>query len=116
MISLLCEADDPRSAITTLFSRTPNPSDDEIHAVADRLGIDPSAFEEEIYSLLASVMGGIGRHKDVPDSEFDAKELAAGIKVEKEHTDNEEIAKWIAKDHLSELQDYYSRLDRMEKA
>jgi hypothetical protein len=56
----------------------------------------------------------IGKHDDVPDSEFDAEELAKGIKVEMEHTDDLEIAKSIAKDHLSEAKNYYTRLLKME--
>jgi hypothetical protein len=57
----------------------------------------------------------IGKHNDRPDSDFDADELALGIKIEKEHTDNEEEAKDIAKDHLKEIPDYYSRLKKMEE-
>lgn len=43
------------------------------------------------------------------------KQLEKGIGVEKEHTPNEDKAKEIAKDHLSEIPDYYDRLDKMEK-
>lgn len=57
----------------------------------------------------------VGKHLNSPDSEFDPNELKMGIEIEKEHTDNEEIAKEIAKDHLSELPDYYTRLKKMEK-
>ena len=56
----------------------------------------------------------IGRHNDVPDTNFDPKELAKGIKTESEHTDDPEIAKAICKDHLSEIPDYYTRLEAME--
>lgn len=49
-----------------------------------------------------------------PDESYDRAELAAGIEVEKEHTGNPEVAKAIAKDHLNEMPDYYSRLLRME--
>jgi hypothetical protein len=41
-------------------------------------------------------------------------ELAQGIEVEKEHTDNLDIAEKIARDHLAERPDYYSRLKEME--
>jgi hypothetical protein len=57
----------------------------------------------------------VGNHNDAPDSDFDADELAKGIKIESEHTDDPEIAKAIAKDHLKEIPDYYTRLDKMEK-
>jgi len=43
-------------------------------------------------------------------------ELAMGIEVEKEHTDDPEVAKKIAKDHLAEMPDYYTKLKKMENA
>lgn len=43
------------------------------------------------------------------------KQLEKGIKVEKEHTDDEKEAERIALDHLFEIPDYYDRLDKMEK-
>ena len=41
-------------------------------------------------------------------------ELEAGLKIEVEHTDNKKLAKEIALDHLYEIPDYYTRLDKME--
>lgn len=49
-----------------------------------------------------------------PDSDYDAHELELGREVELEHTDNPIIAGIIAKDHLDEIDDYYSRLRDME--
>jgi len=43
-------------------------------------------------------------------------QLAKGIKAEKEHTTDMLVAKEIALDHLSELPDYYDRLEKMEEA
>jgi hypothetical protein len=59
-------------------------------------------FEEEIKL----------KHGDDPDDKFDAKQLAMGIKVESEHTDDKSLAKQIAKAHLSEFPDYYTKLDK----
>lgn len=42
------------------------------------------------------------------------KEIEMGIKVEKEHTHDDETAKEIAMDHLTEFPDYYTRLGKME--
>lgn len=57
----------------------------------------------------------VGRHNHIPDSEFIKKELLMGIEVEKEHSDNLEVAKAIAKDHLAaECSTYYTRLKLME--
>lgn len=57
----------------------------------------------------------VGKHNNTPDSKFDQKQLAMGIKIEMEHTKDKELAKSIAKDHLTEIPDYYSRLKKMEK-
>lgn len=42
-------------------------------------------------------------------------ELIKGTKIESEHTDDKEIAREIALDHLSEIPDYYTNLNKMEK-
>jgi len=52
--------------------------------------------------------------RDLPDSSFDKDQLEMGIEVEMEHTDDKEEAKKIAKDHLVEFSDYYTRLKKME--
>jgi len=44
-----------------------------------------------------------------------AKKIAAGVKVEKEHTTSTRQANEIARDHLGERPDYYDKLDKMEK-
>jgi hypothetical protein len=50
--------------------------------------------------------------KDVPDSDvrFDAKELSLGIEVELEHTTDPAVAKKIAKHHLLENPNYYTKI------
>jgi hypothetical protein len=55
------------------------------------------------------LVGGAG--DNVPDSDFDPKQLATGIKDETgEHTPDPTIGKEIAKDHLSNDPDYYKKL------
>ena len=54
------------------------------------------------------IKGGLADSR--PDSDFDSEQLAKGIKVEYEHTNDKEIAKEIAKDHLAEDPDYYIKL------
>lgn len=63
---------------------------------------------------LNKVAREVGRHNDKPDSAFPKKELAMGRKVELEHTDDQQVAENIAKDHLSESGKYYSALKKME--
>lgn len=48
------------------------------------------------------------------DDQFNPEQLAKGIKVELEHTDDINIAKEIAKDHLKEMDDYYDKLETIE--
>lgn len=58
----------------------------------------------------------IAKQKGVPLEDV-IRQLQMGVKVEKEHTTDEEIAKHIALQHLEELPTtYYSMLKKMEKA
>lgn len=44
------------------------------------------------------------------------QQLDIGIKIEQEHTTNSNVAREIALDHLTELPDYYTRLQKMEES
>jgi hypothetical protein len=57
-----------------------------------------------------------GEADNVPDREFPRAALAKGQKHEHEHTDNDQIAKEIAKDHLSEDPRYYEKVEQIESA
>jgi len=59
------------------------------------------------------IPGGLAEGKD--PSDYDPKQLEMGIKVELEHTDDEDVAREIAMDHLQEIPDYYDRLKIMEE-
>jgi len=59
------------------------------------------------------IPGGLAEGR--PDSDFDAEQLAAGVEVELEHSDDREVAKEIAKDHLTEDKDYYRKLKQIHK-
>ena len=56
-----------------------------------------------------------GLADNISSTEFDPEELVKGIEVEKEHTVDKELAEEIAKDHLIEIPDYYTRLKKMEE-
>lgn len=103
------------NAIMDFFADNPSPPDEEVHALAKKLGIDEHKFEGYIYSLLGSILGtGEAKKKKFTEKDADEKELKMGIKIEMEHTKNRAIAKRISLDHLAELPDYYSRLQKME--
>ena len=54
------------------------------------------------------------KYPNIPHS-FINEQLIKGIKVEMEHTDNPEVARKIALDHLEENPFYYEFLDKMEE-
>jgi hypothetical protein len=56
-----------------------------------------------------------GEADNVPDSDFDKKKLEHGKKHEMEHTENPDIAKEVAKDHMLEDEDYYKKVEEIEK-
>ena len=72
-----------------------------------------------ISKLSDKIPGGKGDGLD--DSEFDKDQLNKGIEIEMEHVSDPDLAKEIAKDHLSEIPNYYlneegvSRIDILEQ-
>jgi hypothetical protein len=56
----------------------------------------------------------IAKKHDVSLKSIEAQ-IKMGEKVEMEHVDDKKLAREIALDHLFEIPDYYSRLDKMEK-
>ena len=106
-----------KNTIINFFTKNPNAVDSDVHALADKLGIEHSDFEGRIYKVLIDILAGkFFKGWNLPDSQFNPKELAMGIEVEKEHTDNPVWAKIIAKAHLSEKgsERYYTALKKME--
>ena len=59
------------------------------------------------------IKGGLADKKK--PSNFDAKSLKQGKKVESEHTEDKSIAQEIAMDHLTEDKQYYKKLKEVEK-
>jgi Protein of unknown function (DUF5661) len=105
--------DNLTDALVQLF-KTKEVKSKDVHALADKLGVSIEQLEEVAFKKLSALLKGVGKHSDVPDEKFDKDQLAMGVKVEQEHTDDPYVAKIIAKDHLMELPDYYSRLKKME--
>jgi len=83
----------------------------KVNELRQRIGLDKIAEKTH---------GGLG--DDQPDKKFDPKQLEKGMKVELEHSNDPEVAKEIAKDHLQESKDfkgekgakYYDKLEDME--
>jgi len=84
----------------------------------DGMSLEPRGDEIEQVSQEKEEMGDMlagGLADDKVAAEFDPEQIAMGIKVEMEHTDDPKIALEIAMDHLTEIPDYYTHLDKMEK-
>lgn len=83
--------------------------------IAKKLGVKSSDLKTMSDSDLENILQDVGEHDFAPDSEFDPDQLKKGIEVEFEHTKSKLVAKLIAKDHIKEIPDYYTRLGKMEK-
>ena len=55
-----------------------------------------------------------GKADKKTDADFPKKQLDMGQKVEMEHTNSPQQAREVARDHLTEFKDYYTRLKKME--
>jgi len=100
-------------ALISLF-RDKEVTSAEIHNLAKNHNVDIKTLEQVAFKKLSALLRSVGKHKDSPDEKFDPEQLALGVKVEQEHTNDPYIAKIIAKDQLVELPDYYTRLKKME--
>ena len=105
-----------------LVFRQPNETFEGVNSSgsAHLKGKDLDSLKKEIDNY-KSEHGSFDKTKDLklnttPDEQFDPTELVMGIKDEMEHTDNEEEAKSIAKDHLAQDPYYYSKQAKTEDA
>lgn len=102
-----------KAEIIKLFKQDKPIADSDVHALAERLQISPDKMEEQIYNILRSFLSGGMSQGKVED--VDSDELAMGIKVESEHTDDPVLQEKIARDHLKEDAKYYTKLKEIEK-
>jgi hypothetical protein len=92
--------------------------DSFVVSLQDQLQKDPVANTPEALQRLEEfkraehIVGG--KADGIPDSSFDAKDLAMGTAHEMEHTNDMSVAKEIAKDHLKEDPKYYQKLKAIE--
>jgi hypothetical protein len=86
--------------------------DEQLHAWAEQKGYDIHEVEDIVESIVSALSGG-GKSKG-STLPVDPKELAMGIKVEAEHTNDRAMQEKIARDHLAEFPEYYTNLKKME--
>ena len=107
-------------------TKTPNPDNPPKWGKRAAVGLGIAAAGYGAYRLNKWRKG---RKKEVKESEylpggraegkssriFPKGQLRMGRRVEMEHTRNPRVAEEIAKDHLAEFKDYYTRLAQMER-
>ena len=114
--AILKGADKDTAALIKLFSSDKKIKDHtDFHALATELGYEEAGdLEEKSYALIQSFFAQGNYMKDGKGKTFDPKEVAMGLKVELEHTNNPVIAHRITLDHLTEFDGYYTALKEME--
>jgi hypothetical protein len=125
--TLVAEWLDSHDLIYDYINENPDqPKDSSEKVIADLYiddrAIDGSkswqAIQEELdhlkYQKSDVLPGGLADSR--PDSDFDPDALARGVQYELEHTDNPDVAREIAKDHLAEDPEYYEKLEFMESS
>lgn len=125
-----------KSVIQKYLSSQKGKIEDEegVHELAESMGLNVHEVESYIYGLargntktarIRALHGLLKRAQDndvipggkaagKPSSEYSAEQIRMGVKVEKEHTPSKAKAEEIARDHLEEFPDYYTRLKKME--
>ena len=78
------------------------------------VGVRQKRTALESKAAVDKLVGGEGDNK--PDTEFEPEQLVKGIKHEREHTNDDQVAKEIAKDHLSEESTYYDEENHKKAA
>jgi hypothetical protein len=103
--------------VMSFMSNNKGPEDEQVHNLAANLGAPKDKVEEEAYKLLSDFLAfGKANSMGITEADVDPEQLRRGIEVEMEHTNNQEIAKRIALDHLAEFPHYYFAIDKMEEA
>lgn len=83
----------------------------EIEKIAKENSLTVEDINKLVYDILSNFLYRTRNRREI---EVDKKELELGIEEEKEHTDDPEIAKIIALDHLYAVKNYYTLLKYVE--
>lgn len=112
------DLDEQTMKVAKFFKDNPNPKDADFHKWAEGKGYDVHGAESSAYKLATIcsefLLDGRANEKHLKAKDVDKDELAMGIKVEMEHTTDKKTAERISLDHLAEIEDYYTRLKKME--
>ena len=108
------KAQEIRKKVIDYFTTHKQVTEEMVHEeLSKELGLPHEVTESLIYSILSDFMSK-GKWNQDPNIPINQDQLMAGINVEMEHTSDPLIAERIARDHLAEIPDYYTRLAMME--
>lgn len=96
----------PKSPSTPESAKAPEPPEAPKPPMPPKAGLSKKEYKDKL-------KGGLADKKKPKD--FDPKALKEGIKIEMEHTDDKDLAREIAMDHLTEDPNYYKKLKTIEK-
>lgn len=102
--------DDARKELIAELEREPNSSE-----IQNRMLQADLDDKNKVASKWKDKLTGSDNDNKKP-SDFNKTDLEKGKKIELEHTNDQDIAKEIAIDHLDEHKDYYIGLEHMEDA
>jgi hypothetical protein len=118
-----CHGEDVIDELVQFLLKNPNPSDKQIHKWAEERGWEPDDVEELIYRMVSTYAmflgGGRANREGLKKSDVDPEELARGVEVEREHSDDIPTRERISLDHIAEVPKnspltYYEGLSMIE--
>lgn len=111
--------DVPEGSVQNFLKSKKSVPDKKFHSWAERKGYHVPSAESKAYGLaskMSRLLSG-GKSKGNMPKGVDPKEAKQGLKVEKEHTKDSDVAKKITKDHFAETpRGYYLGLSKLEKS
>lgn len=80
----------------------------------ERFASDNEISIDELYDIILEIFNQF-LYRRYDDKKIDRDQLEKGIEHEYEHTNDREIAKIIALDHIKQISDYYDKLETFDK-
>lgn len=87
-------------------------AEDNDYEFEDVLEVAKKHFDIQLDEHEDKIPGGLADDADPED--FEQDQLVKGLLIEKEHTDDEDVALEISMDHLDEIDNYYNELEELE--
>ena len=80
----------------------------------ERFASDNEISIDELYDIILEIFNQF-LYRRYDEKKVDREQLEKGIEHEYEHTNDREIAKIIALDHIKQMSDYYDKLETFDK-